>query len=43
MRWNGVWNELHPGRGIYRGIGDGICDFLQFFSNFFGLQTVKNG
>jgi hypothetical protein len=31
MRWNGVWNELHPGRGIYRGIGDEICDFLQFF------------
>jgi hypothetical protein len=26
-----VWNELHPGRGIYRGIGDEICDFLQFF------------
>jgi hypothetical protein len=37
-----VWNELHPGRGIYRGMGDEICDFLHFFE-FFGLQTVKNG
>ena len=23
-------NELHLGRGIYRGIGDAICDFLHF-------------
>jgi hypothetical protein len=35
MRWNGVWNELHPGRGIYRGIGDEICDFLHFFFRIF--------
>jgi hypothetical protein len=38
-----MWNELHPGRDIYRGIGDEICDFLQKIFEFFGLQTVKNG
>jgi hypothetical protein len=41
MRWNGVWNELHPGRGIYRGIGDEICDFLQIFSNFLDSKRSK--
>jgi hypothetical protein len=25
-----VWNEVHPGRGIYRGIEDKICDFCIF-------------
>jgi hypothetical protein len=41
MRWNGVWNELHPGRGIYRGIEDEICDFLQFFRIFWTLNGQK--
>jgi hypothetical protein len=41
MRWNGVWNELHPGRGIYRGIGDEICDFLQFFRIFWTPNGQK--
>jgi hypothetical protein len=41
MRWNGVWNELHPGRGIYRGIGDEICDFLQFFQIFWTPNGQK--
>jgi hypothetical protein len=36
-----VWNELHPGRGIYRGSGDEICDFLQFFSNFLDSKRSK--
>jgi hypothetical protein len=26
-----VWNELNPSRGTYKGIGDEICEFLQFF------------
>jgi hypothetical protein len=37
-----VWNELHPGRDIYRGIGDEICDFLQFF-RIFWTPNSKNG
>jgi hypothetical protein len=36
-----VWNELQPGRDIYRGIGDEICDFLQFFSNFLDSKRSK--
>jgi hypothetical protein len=41
MRWNGVWNELHPDRGIYRGIGDEICVFLQFFRIFWTPNGQK--
>jgi hypothetical protein len=41
MRWNGVWNELHPGRDIYRGIGDVICDFLHFFRIFWTPNGQK--
>jgi hypothetical protein len=26
-----VWNELHPDKIIYRGVGNEICDFLPFF------------
>jgi hypothetical protein len=36
-----VWSELHPGRDIYRGIGDEICDFLQIFSNFLDSKRSK--
>jgi hypothetical protein len=36
-----VWNELHPGRDIYRGIGDEICDFLHFFRIFWTPNGQK--
>jgi hypothetical protein len=36
-----VWNELHLGRGIYRGNADEICDFLQFFQIFWAPNGQK--
>ena len=39
LKW-GV-ESVKPGWGIYRGVGDEICEFLQFFSNFWSSNGHK--
>jgi hypothetical protein len=38
MRWNGVWNELHPGRGIIEGLG---MKFVNFYKKFWTPNDQK--
>jgi hypothetical protein len=40
MRCNGVWNELHPGRGIYI---EGLGMKFVIFCNFFRIFWTPNG
>jgi hypothetical protein len=43
MSSNGGGEGVKPEWGIYRGVRDEIWDLLQFFFEFFGVQTVNNG